>query len=378
MAVPTPACHPGPQAPVFVHVCVAGAGGRGWRPLECTRARRAVIAASVCATLVVAVALVASAMPRNEGLASLSLQSLLERGTAVEFKVPTQAAAGEVVEVDAPGAPAQEVQIPAGAQPGEEVYFTIASSITPTRAPAHTAAEGGDEEVEFKVPASSSPGAMLDVDVPGVGVREVELPAGARPGEELGFVVQALALGGGRPPGRGGGGGGGGGEGGEGGEGGGGAATAAAGAGVASAVARQDGPAAAVAGAGSVSARSVSAGSVAVSHTHALAAGASDAAAVASAPAGAAAKGVAGGGAQGGATGEGAENVGNGQAAPGAGTDLAMANKIAAGFNPRTGKWRGTADDPFGYEKRELYYEQEHEKQVAEWTKFIAEQHAQV
>jgi hypothetical protein len=55
-----------------------------------------------------------------------------------------------------------------------------------------------------------------------------------------------------------------------------------------------------------------------------------------------------------------------------------MAGKIAAGFNPRTGKWRGTADDPFGYEKRELYYEQEHEKQVAEWTKFIAEQHAQV
>ena len=360
MAVPTPACHPGPQAPVFVHVCVAGAGGRGGRPLECTRARRAVIAASVCAPLVVAVALVASAMPRNEGLASLSLQSLLERGTAVKFKVPIQAAAGEVVEVDAPGAPAQEVQIPAGAQPGEEVYFTIASSITPTRAPAHTTAEGGDEEVEFKVPASSGPGAMLDVDVPGGGVREVELPAGARPGEELGFVVQAL--GGGMPPGGGGGGGA--------------AAAAAAGAGVTSAAAGQDGPAAAVAGAGSLSARSVSAGSVAAVHTHALAGAASDAAAVASAPAGAAATGVAG--AQGGATGEGAEDVGNGQGATGAGTDLAMANKIAAGFNPWTGKWRGTADDPFGYEKRELYYEQEHEKQVAEWTKFIAEQHAQV
>ena len=108
---------------------------------------------------------------------------------------------------------------------------------------------------------------------------------------------------------------------------------------------------------------------MAAAHTHALAAGASDAAAVA-APAGASATG--------GATGEGAEDVGDGQAAPGAGTDLAMAGKIAAGFNPRTGKWRGTADDPFGYEKRELYYEQEHEKQVTEWTKFIAEQHAQV
>ena len=345
------------------------------------RTRRAVVAAAVCVTLVIAVAWLGAPGASAPSRASLS-------GVAVEFTVPAHATAGEVVDVDVPGAPAREVEIPPGAVPGQELSFTEASALQRrvraagprTLAPAPKAA-AGEEEVEFKVPVGSGPGALLGVEVPGGGVREVEVPAGAKPGEELSIVARTPSRSGG----------------------GGGTVNAGAGAvgaGASLAGARQaghSGPASAghvssssvrthalaassageagherTAGAGHVSAASV--------RTHALAAGASDAAAVASVAAAAAASGV-GGGEQGGegAEGEGAEaeGAGDGQAGPEAGEDSALADKIAAGFNPKTGKWRGTADDPFGWLKRQQYYEQEHVKQVAKWTQFIADQHAQ-
>ena len=121
----------------FGQVVVAGGRRQGHLLLRATAAGALLIAG-------VAVALViGDAGPRT----SLAQQ--------VEFRVPAAARAGEIVDVKVKGGGSQDVEIPAGAKPGElmEISEETASKIASGGRQA-AAQKEKKEIVEFKVPAA--------------------------------------------------------------------------------------------------------------------------------------------------------------------------------------------------------------------------------
>jgi hypothetical protein len=149
------------------------------------RSLRAAFTAVLCTVGVVAAALVMLTVGQS---AEVDRSELLSQGgpgqvnNMVEFRVPPNAKAGQILDVEVQGAPAREVEIPEGAKPGESLVVTE---------PGALAAKPAKEMFEFEVPASGRPGEEIEVTVPGGDMRQVIIPAGAHPGEEISFRIKA-------------------------------------------------------------------------------------------------------------------------------------------------------------------------------------------
>lgn len=114
-------------------------------------------------------------------------QPPLSRGGAppgqkrVVVPVPDGAYVGQVLNVSVPGVGIVPVKVPPGAISGQALEFFVALT-----------ASGGREtkKVQLVVPANSAPGQRVTVQIPGLERHiEVEVPAGAQPGDTIEFNV---------------------------------------------------------------------------------------------------------------------------------------------------------------------------------------------
>ena len=147
-----------------------------------TETGHAVLRAVVVGALLL---LAAGALAWTVSVSTASEPALLESHNSsaaltVFVKVPQYSQPGDLLDIAVPGHQEREVEVPLGAKAGQELSFTVPS---PSQQPAGI-------NVVFDVPASARGGDVLEIAVPGHSKkRDVVLPAGAEPGQELSFTL---------------------------------------------------------------------------------------------------------------------------------------------------------------------------------------------
>ena len=144
--------------------------------------------AAVCVAVTVAIAIV-SWTGSHDLASSHALLETRERDSkdlTVLAAIPSVARSGDVLEVDVPGQGLHDVQVPTDAIPGEILSFHV-----PSLRSSEQLRQSSALRVLVTVPPAAQQGDILQVAVPGHGLRKVLVPAGVKPGQVLRFSMLA-------------------------------------------------------------------------------------------------------------------------------------------------------------------------------------------